>query len=154
MNDMIKNMARDNNQKLDIGQIKKDPFIRLGYGMVSYRNLLFALIMLFTVMSIIGGGMMYINSTGNAYTYQSRSKGLSKWTLGNLGYASIKCEIAPFIQKSAFLKCDYGNITQLVNKDHGYGINLSPDQEPAKEYPSFKEPRLCPAHQERPTPEW
>ena len=67
MNEMIKAMARDDSQKLDIGQLKKDPFIRLGYGMVSYRNLLFALVLLFTVMSIIGGGMMYINSTGNAY---------------------------------------------------------------------------------------
>lgn len=94
--------------------------------MVSYRNLLFALILIFTVMSIISGGMMYINSTGNGYEYFSKNGAISKYTLGNLGYASIKCLVSPFFQQTSYLECEYGNITQLVDRTNGYGINLVP----------------------------
>jgi hypothetical protein len=66
--------------------------------MIAYRNLLVALIMLFSVMSVIGAGMMYVNSTGSGYTNLNISF-INQFALGNLGYATVECSLTPFFEE-------------------------------------------------------
>ena len=140
--------------------MNNDPFIKLGYGMIAYRNLLVALIMLFSVMSVIGAGMMYVNSTGSGYGNQDISF-INRFVLGNLGYATVECEITPFMQDNVYLNCPNGHITQLIDPVNGYGINEAPKHTPNKtilgiEQKEEHEKKLCPEDQNKkdPSKEW
>ena len=72
------------NIKLDEEQ-KEDPFNFLGFGMVAYRDLMFILIILFSVLSLIMAPAMYIYKSHDGIQYP---KGYSTFSLGNLGYSS------------------------------------------------------------------
>lgn len=66
-----------------------DPFNFLGFGMVAYRDLMFAMIVLFTILSLIMASTMYYYSQYKGYG--EGAKGYSKLSLGNLGYSSTQC---------------------------------------------------------------
>ena len=110
--------------------------------------------MLFIILSILGGAMMYINSTGTGFAYLRNVPMTSYLSLGNLGYASVECEITPKMAKTVFMSCPYANITRIV--DDGFGISIAPKHEVEKKDDDFvaPRPRLCPAHKPVPVPEW
>jgi hypothetical protein len=110
--------------------------------------------MLFIILSLLGGAMMYINSTGTGFAYLRNVPMTSYLSLGNLGYASIQCEITPKMAKTVFMNCPYANITRIV--DDGFGISIAPKHEVEKKDDHFvaPTPRLCPAHKPVPVPEW
>ena len=122
--------------------------------MMVYRNMLQTLIKLFIVLSILGGAMMYINSRGNGFENKSRVPMTSFLSLGNLGYASVQCEITPLLARRVFLKCPYANITRIVDEGKGFGISIAPEHEVDKSGIIPPKQRLCPAHLPEPVPEW
>jgi hypothetical protein len=73
--------------KLDKDQ-QDDPFNFLGFGMVAYRDLMFILIILFSVISIIMIPAMSIYKSHNGIAIPV---GYAKMSLGNLGYSSTQC---------------------------------------------------------------
>ena len=38
----------------------------------------------------------------------------AKWSLGNLGYSTVQCSIAPLGLDKMALQCPYGNIQKIV----------------------------------------
>lgn len=63
-----------------------DPFNFLGFGLVAYRDLMFAMIVLFSILSLLMAPAMYIYSR-----YDSVDSGLARYSIGNIGYSSSKC---------------------------------------------------------------
>lgn len=70
--------------KLDADK-RDDPFNFLGFGMVAYRDLMFILILLFTVISVIMYPAISIYKSHDGISYP---KGYAKMSLGNFGYSS------------------------------------------------------------------
>lgn len=69
----------------------KDPFKRLGFGLMSYRSILTSLTICFVLLTCINLPVMEIYSRGKVF-----DEGDPKSMLGNLGYSSVKCSISPF----------------------------------------------------------
>lgn len=69
----------------------KDPFKRLGFGLMSYRSILTSLTICFVLLTCINLPVMEIYSRGKVF-----DEGDPKNMLGNLGYSSVKCSISPF----------------------------------------------------------
>ena len=69
----------------------------LGFGIVSYMQLLQFLQIVFVVLSILNLPAIYIYSQGSAYKENSENflGGYDQWMLGNLGYSSVNCDSAP-----------------------------------------------------------
>lgn len=92
-------------------QKKEDPFNFLGFGLVAYRDLMLILFMLFVVLTALMTPAMVFYSKYDAYspTYA----GYSKYSLGNLGYASTQCQISPFDLGKITMFCPYGSIKEI-----------------------------------------
>ena len=86
--------------------------------MVAYRDIMFILVLLFTVITIlmIPAFVFYKSGTGI-----SVPKGYTKFSLGNLGYSSSQCTRVPFDLNQIPMYCPYGNITKIAH----FGINPS-----------------------------
>lgn len=97
---------------------------------------------------------MYINSRGEGFKNLSYVPMTSHLSLGNLGYASVQCEITPMLAKKVFLKCPYANITRIVDDGDGFGISISPKHTVDTSGNIPPKPRLCGAHKPEPVPEW
>ena len=86
--------------------------------MVAYRDLMFILVLLFTVITLlmIPAFIFYKSGTGI-----SIPKGYTKFSLGNLGYSSSQCTRVPFDLNRIPMYCPYGNISTIAH----FGINPS-----------------------------
>lgn len=77
-------------------ELIKEPFLRLGYGVNSYFDIMLQIFYLFTFLSFVCLPMFYVYSSANAQGMQEYQKGfkltLGRFTLGNLGGASVHCE--------------------------------------------------------------
>ena len=107
-NDLL--LKRKNNIR-EKKEIERDPYVILGFGMISYRIMLKSLIWLFMALTVLGIFQMSIYATGEAYSFKDTHKmRFSEYTFGNLGYDSIKCNVAPIMQGRLYMHCSYGNI--------------------------------------------
>ena len=97
---------------------------------------------------------MYVNSRGEGFKNLSYVPMTSHLSLGNLGYASVQCEITPMIATKVFLKCPYANITRIVDNGDGFGISITPKHVVDTSGNIPPGPRLCGAHKPEPVPEW
>jgi hypothetical protein len=89
-------MIRKKKQQLDNDETEKDPLMKLGYGIVAYRNILWAMIIAFCVFSLMATPaiLIYRNGSGYAFGYQEL-RGRENFSLGNLGYSSMQCAQIP-----------------------------------------------------------
>jgi len=72
--------------------LKKDPYLLLGSGMIAYRDLLFTLTLVFSLLSIIMiPAMLFFNS----YKGILLPKPYMAYSIGNMGYSSSMCSIMP-----------------------------------------------------------
>lgn len=77
-------------------EVKKDPIIQLGFGIVAYRDMLWTMIFMFSLFSLI----MYpaISYYGEGEGYGDTLAELMKneqYSLGNLGYSQVLCNYIP-----------------------------------------------------------
>ena len=68
--------------------LQDDPFNFLGFGLVAYRDLMWVLTVLFTILTIIMFPAILIYKGHNAIENPSSFSNLS---LGNMGYSGTKC---------------------------------------------------------------
>lgn len=100
----------------------KDPYLLLGSGMIAYKDLLWTLTVVFTVLSLIMlPAMMFYGS----YSGIKSPKSLMQYSLGNMGFSHAECTILPLgAGDGTFgfkvpLNCSYG----VVGKIHAFGLN-------------------------------
>ncbi len=67
--------------------------MQFGYGIVAYRNMLWAMICAFCVFSLLAlpAILIYKQGEGYAFGYQ-KLEGREEYSLGNLGYSTIQCQ--------------------------------------------------------------
>jgi hypothetical protein len=73
----------------------KDPIMKLGYGMVAYRNMMWVLMCAFAVFSLLNIPALYIYKQGSGFSNNILTGGREDMSLGNLGYSSIQCSQIP-----------------------------------------------------------
>ena len=77
---------------VDEDALKKDPYLLLGSGMIAYRDLLFTLTIVFSLLSII---MIPAMLFFNGYKGILIPKPYMAYSIGNMGYSSSMCSIIP-----------------------------------------------------------
>ena len=92
----------------------------LGYGIVSYMQLLQTLQWVFFILTLLNLPALYIYSEGTAYKENSENflGGYDKLMLGNLGYSSVNCDSAPTKVGFIGLQCNFGTIGEIY--DYGF----------------------------------
>lgn len=74
----------------------KDPLMKLGYGIVAYRNILWAMICAFCVFSVLATPAILIYKRGQGFAYGFKKlEGREDYSLGNLGYSTMQCAQIP-----------------------------------------------------------
>lgn len=100
----------------------EEPFLRLGYGINAFFDLILSLIYMFVAITIFSIPMYYAFSK-NAIDYFNSSPNnmFDRYTLGNLGGASVICLQANLAKASNFeMQCPHG--TQMDMQKLTYGI--------------------------------
>lgn len=93
-----------------------------GFGIMSYRNTIINLSILFLIFSLITHPLMNLYKGGGAISDDIKTK-FGRQTLSNLGYASLQCQNVPFGMHKVILDCPYGLMSQIV--ENGVGITPS-----------------------------
>lgn len=74
-------------QVIEEEERRKDPYLVLGFGMIAYRDMLFTLILLFSVLTVImAPGMAFFNKYEGIAP--ATAKAYMTYSLGNMGYSS------------------------------------------------------------------
>ena len=68
-----------------------DPLFKLGFGVCIFRDNLLKLIGMFTFFSLLVTPQIYTYANGGAYSSMHTVDYLELYSLGNLGYSSVKC---------------------------------------------------------------
>jgi len=89
---MDKTDKKQHRNARDQEELDKDPMLELGYGVISYRNLVWAFFLLFSFFSLIMVPCMFFYSSHDGVDMESYAKS----SIGNLGYAEAKCRNSPF----------------------------------------------------------
>ena len=108
-------------QKAKKSQVKsavEDPLSTFGIGIVSYRNTLFELFVLFAFLALISYPMKTAFMGGNAISSQV-STIYGRESISNLGYASIQCQNVPYGLGKVVLQCPYGYLGEVLPKSIG-----------------------------------
>jgi hypothetical protein len=78
--------------------------------MMAYKELMFTLSVLFTVLSVIMlPAMIYYNTQQGIPEVAS----FSQFSLGNFGYSTSQCQVSPYSLGSIPMKCPYGKLTTV-----------------------------------------
>ncbi len=92
-------MKHHHQKKNDAGAVSEeeknqDPYVILGFGMIAYRDLLFTMIIVFSILSVIMlPAMSFYNQHGGIA--KALQKPLAGYSLGNMGYSSTQCSMIP-----------------------------------------------------------
>ena len=97
--------------------LELEPMAMLGYGIVSYMQLLQFLQWVFVILTLLNLPALYIYSQGTSYKENSENflGGYDTWMLGNLGYSSVNCDSAPTSVGFIGLQCNYGTVGQIFD---------------------------------------
>lgn len=96
--------------KLVIPGAEPDPLNQYGFGMMAYKDLMFTLATLFSVLSLIMlPAMIYYNSQEGMPVTAS----FSQFSLGNFGYSTSQCQVSPYSLMAIPMKCPYGLKTSV-----------------------------------------
>jgi len=90
-----------------------DPLATFGIGIVSYRNTLFELFIMFAFLTLVSYPMKSAFAKGGAINDQV-STTYGKKSISNLGYASVQCMNVPYGMGIAVLSCPYGSMAEIV----------------------------------------
>ena len=94
----------------------------LGFGIVSYMQLLQFMVRIFLVLTLLQLPVLYMYYTNGGApikTYEIISWSFDKLMLSNMGYSSVSCESAPVSVGVVALQCSYG----VVGEIYDFGLN-------------------------------
>ena len=97
---------------------KEDPLAALGYGIVSYVNIMYVMFWVFLGFTILLIPTMQAFNAGTMYENDA-VVGYAGGTLGNLGYSSVQCHNIPISLGSLAINCKYGTVGSILD----YGVN-------------------------------
>ena len=106
----------------------EDPINMLGFGIVSYFNLIKGLILTFFILTLLNIPTMYIYATHSGFGKLSTSQMGNAVTLGNMGGSQTKCFSVGMQANSVVLSCGVGLISEIVD----FGLQSS-----------IEDPELC-----------
>lgn len=78
------------NGAVDPEQLKQDPYLLLGSGMIAYRDMLFIMTLVFLILTLINLPAMFYFSS---YSGIQVPKKYMDMTLGNMGYSGSECSL-------------------------------------------------------------
>lgn len=91
----------------------EDPLNALGYGIVSYFDMIKNLAKIFCILTILNIPLMYYYSQYDAYK-SSKLGIISQFTLGNMGMAQTKCSNAKLAGDAILMDCNTGVIESIT----------------------------------------
>lgn len=94
--------------------------------MVAFKDLLSTLIFVFIILSVIMIPAIYIYGKYDGYAH-IKNAGISKFSLGNMGYANVQCARTSFINQKIDLYCPQGRVGNI--KEFGILPNGSKDRD-------------------------
>jgi len=93
----------------------EDPIAHLGYGAYSYFKILTRLMCLFLFVTILHIPIFKYYSSWNVPVDIKTAGNDSIYSLGNMGSAKTRCELAQVAAKHVFMGCKTGKITAITH---------------------------------------
>ena len=91
----------------------EDAMTRLGYGVVSYFNIIYTFMVIFFLILLLNIPVMMNNSSWSAFADAKQQTWTSKYTVGNMGQAQTRC-INLFIETETLsISCPTGVISEI-----------------------------------------
>ena len=115
-----KKSKKKKKNNIDADKFKAEPLARLGFGIVAYTDILWVLILIFSLFSVMlaptifafKGGEGYKNVAPELIQYETGM-------IGNMGFSSVQCAQIPVDVKKLNIMCSYGTIGNILDM----GIN-------------------------------
>lgn len=92
----------------------EDAMTRLGYGVVSYFNVIWTFLVIFTMITAINVPVMYANSQWAGFANIRQLSGYAQYTLGNLGASEARCLNVRLLSESLSVSCNTGQIGKIT----------------------------------------
>jgi len=115
---MVKNKSRNialhhalGSSDTENQQTKRDPLNPLGFGLSSYFDMLWMLILAMLILSVINIPLFKAIADNHSSTAGDQYGGL---TIGSLGAANVECFIVKLESKGISLNCDVGLIYNIT----------------------------------------
>ena len=108
-------------------QLNNEPFLRLGYGVNSYFDIMLSIFYMFTFISLVCLPVFYIYSTNDSQGLDELQTGfakvLGKYSLGNMGGADVICQSQRFKQGIEWqLECPNSQRAIIKTTDTQFGL--------------------------------
>ncbi len=119
-----------NHKKVDAGaavseeEKKDDPYLILGFGMIAYRDLLFTMIIIFSILTVVMMPAFFFFQKYDGIR-PAAQKSYVKYSLGNMGYSTAQCSLIPLgagDYEDSFqvpLECPFGTFGTA----YSFGVN-------------------------------
>ena len=92
----------------------EDAMTRLGYGVVSYFNLIYTFLVIYFLLSVGHIPMMYNYATWKAYEGEKQISLTTQLTIGNMGQSEPRCAVVKMLAGSLPIGCNTGVITAFT----------------------------------------
>lgn len=96
-----------------------DPIYYLGFGVVSYFDLIKTMIFVFTVLSLVNLPNLMIYQSYQNYENDLVDSFYKTTTIGNMGFSATKCVTTSMETNNIILSCKTG----FISKINDFGIN-------------------------------
>jgi hypothetical protein len=97
----------------------EDPFLYLGFGIVSYFDLIKVLIWVFLILTLVNTPNIMIFQSYSNYSNDMVDRGSRMMTMGNMGFSTPKCVDTGMATNNIIMSCKTGYIAKVTD----FGIN-------------------------------
>ena len=91
----------------------EDAMTRLGYGIVSYFNVIYTFMVIFFMILLFNIPVMYNNSSWAAFAGERQLSWTAQYTVGNLGQAQARCLNVNMETETLSVSCPTGQISEI-----------------------------------------
>ena len=92
----------------------EDAMTRLGYGIVSYFNVIYTFMVIFLLILLFNIPVMYNNSSWAAFAGERQLSWTAQYTVGNLGQAQTRCINVLMETETLSVSCPTGAISEIT----------------------------------------
>lgn len=93
----------------------EDAMTRLGYGIVSYFNLIYTFMFVFLIITLVNIPVMYFNSSWHAFDQFRQLSWTAQYTAGNLGASEARCINVKLLGDSLSVSCSTGSVSEVTH---------------------------------------
>ena len=86
---------------------------RLGYGIVSYFNIIYTFMVIFFMILLFNIPVMYNNSSWAGFANERQLSWTAQYTVGNLGQATARCLNVNLETETLSVSCPTGQISEI-----------------------------------------